>query len=366
MDKLLKFSDFFEFQLKCFKILGLAPLDDEATLKRRTMRLLKIYHYFLIASLVSFMMTTVVFIKNNISDLNLVSEVIQGTGMGFIAFVKLISISANKKEFTELINTLERLFPKTQKDQEKFKAHGHFCWFNRLRNVFKSLFLFSGMLLSLSPFIQLVITGNWFGRLPIPSWYPFDEFDPRVYNFILLWQWGYIFTLHVSTLALDMILCAFVTLISMHFDNLSNRLQDLQDIDLRELIKLHIVLMELTDKLERIFSVPALFNFFEGSILICLFGYQIIIISSFENTVKNCVFLVTILSHIFMLCYYGSKLVTSSGKVAQSAYDSAWHGKELRKGKNLMLMIQRAQKPSILTAYKFSIVSLDAYFNVSF
>lgn len=67
-----------------------------------------------------------------------------------------------------------------------------------------------------------------------------------------------------------------------------------------------------------------------------------------------------------MICYYGNKLTVASKKVAQAAYDSGWNCRTIEGGdKNLLLIIQRSQKPIVLTAYKFAVVSLEVYFTVS-
>lgn len=371
---ILKLTDFVEFQLNCFKVLGLASLGGDVTLQRKTKLLLKIYHHTLIASLLLFLITTIVFVKNNIHDLNLISEVVAGTGMGFLAIIKLLSIPSNKKEFRHLFQTLSNIFPTTQEDQKKYGVRRHFFWFNLMRSAMKMLFLSSGLTLSLSPIIEFIATGSWFRKLPILSWYPVDEYDPRFYNLILLWQWCCILTIHVSFLAQDLTLYAFITLISMQFDILCERLQTLntgERIDkdakmkLIELFKLHKTLIELSENLKKIFLFATFFNFFESSIYICLFGYQITAGSSWGNTMKSVVLLVSSLLQIFMLCYYGNKLANASVKVAQAAYDSGWYRHRFENGKDVRLMLQRAQKPIFLTAYKFSVVSLEVFSSVS-
>lgn len=88
---------------------------------------------------------------------------------------------------------------------------------------------------------------------------------------------------------------------------------------------------------------------------------------SFENVVKYFGMLFYALLQIFMLCYYGSKLTTASENVAGAVYDSGWNNRVNQKRNiPLMLLLQRSQKPTIITAYKFAVVSLKAFGTVSF
>lgn len=372
MVKLLTFSDFVEFQLKCFKVLGLDLSDDRNKKSWRVKLSMKVYHYFLITNLTLYLATTPIFIRENIKDLNLLTEIATSVGFGWLAIVKVLSIPANRETFTDLMKTLIDMFPKTEELQSSYEIYKYFHGVDRMRNIISSLYCSSGIVLSLSPIFIFVTTGNWFDKLPLLTWYPFNEHDPRVYNFILIWQWCCLFTIHVSILAADVILYTFITLISMQFHNLCKRLKEINnsesndaDEKLIELIKIHKVLIRISQNLEQIFSVSVFFNFFGSSIFVCLFGYQITVRSSFENTMKNAVLLATSLSQIFTLCYYGNKLVTASGEVAHAAYASKWYGKGLKNSKNLIWIIQKAQKPNVLTAFKFSVVSLDVYSSVS-
>lgn len=224
----------------------------------------------------------------------------------------------------------------------------------------------------ISPIASFAMTGHWFGEMPLLTWYPFDEHDPRFYNFVLVWQWCYIFVIHVTFLAQDLFLYSFITLISMHFNNLCKRLRDLKkanrpesEAKLIEVIKIHQTLIRLSGDLEKIFAVSIFFNFFESSIYLCLFGYQISIGSSLENTLKNIVLVLISLLQIFLVCYYGSKLTNAGKEVVEAAYDLEWYGEAFKDGRSVILMMQRAQKPNVLTAWKFSVVSLEVYSSVS-
>lgn len=52
--------------------------------------------------------------------------------------------------------------------------------------------------------------------------------------------------------------------------------------------------------------------------------------------------------------------------ISDAIYEEEWFNAELRYKKSLILMITRSQKPSQLTAYKFSVVSMQSFMRVSF
>ena len=333
----------------------------------------KIHYYFAITCIVVHLLATVAFIATNLNDISLLVDVASNVVFIFISIVKLVSISANKTVFVELLQSLDELFPRTSRDQEVFQVQKYFHSFNRMRKVISSVYFTPLSAVVFAPAILYIVKGAWFITLPNLTWYPFDEFDPRFYNFVLVWQWWCILILIIGFLSPDLTLYALITLISMQFNYLFNRLTDLKNIDLKdsdqkiiELFKLHETLIRLSENLNKIFFISIFFNFFGSSIMICFQGYQVITSGSLNNAMQNGVFVMTSLLQILLLCDCGNKLKTASEKVAQAAYDSGWYGKEYKKGKCVILMIQRAQKPCVMTSFKFSVVSLEVYSSVSF
>lgn len=102
---------------------------------------------------------------------------------------------------------------------------------------------------------------------------------------------------------------------------------------------------------------------------------------------KFILFLVAQLAQIFIMCWYGNKVIESvstnistylhefkftyffflsskSFGISDAIYEEEWFNAELRYKKSLILMITRSQKPSQLTAYKFSVVSMHSFMRV--
>ena len=373
MDVLVNFSDFVSFQLKAFKLTGLVSHETDNQQSRRLKLLQKIYHYFVIVSITYFLITLIYSMIQNIGDLALFSEILSTVGYGSLAIVRMISINLARNEFGDLMKTLEELFPKSKEDQKTFETRKCYKNFNRMRQVVSSFIMSGGIIFLVILLAKFILTGVWINKLPFPNWFPFNPYNPLIYNFVLLWQSHIIICINSSLVGPDMMLYAFCTLIRMEFDNLSQRTRDLKDVPpknaikmLNELVERHKILIRLSENLEKIFSVPIFFNFFDSSVLICMYGYQLTIADTFTELIQYTNLLAVTLVQVFMICYYGNKLTIASATFAQAFYDSGWNERPFQsENKNFVLILLRSQKPIVITACKFAVVSLEVYFTVS-
>lgn len=292
MDALVNFTDFVQFPFKCFKVFGLIPYDADQTQTRKK-KLLKVYHYLVIGNLTMSVMMMIIFVSKNLKNLTLITESVPATGFAGLAVLKAIMINKGKNDFKELMETLSDFFPKTKEEQKHFKVRGYFRGYKRMERIFSVLAGSTGVIFAVVPLINFAMTGVWIHDLPFHNWFPFDELDVRFYNFVLFWE--FLNTIHtiVSILGPDLILYAFITLISMQFDILACELTELKNLPEKEafekLVKLakdHEILLGLPKHLESIYSGSILFNFISSSILICLVGYKVSIGIRFETLTK--------------------------------------------------------------------------------
>lgn len=362
----MKFSDFVKFPLKCFKFFGLTPHEPTNTIKKR---LLRIYHYVQLLILTSRILCTSVFIKQNITNLTIITENIPPNGYICVTIAKSIAILHRASEFSDLFATLSDLFPKTKVEQETLKVKEYLRGYKLTERIFSTMVGLSALNFIFLTCVAYFTTGVF--KLPFKTWTPFDQCDPKYFWLVFLWQFNNTIMVIISLLGSDLIFFAFITILTMQFDILSLKLRELKGDSFNkksfiELVKLHETLIRLAEDLEKIYSFSFLVNFSGSSILICLIGYQVSIGVSVDNFTKFTILLLASLSQVAILCYYGEKLSSASEKVAEAAYDSGWiesDDKGLQVG--LLLMIQRSQKYSYITAYKFSRVSLKAYAAVS-
>lgn len=135
---------------------------------------------------------------------------------------------------------------------------------------------------------------------------------------------------------------------------------------LAELVKIHETLIRLSESLEKIYRISIFFNFFGSSIILCLIGFQFSIEINPEMLAKYFLFMTVSFVQILILCFYGNKLTTASESVNDAVYDTGWDVKGDKLFKSyLLMMMQRSQKPSTLSAFKFAVVSLKSFTTVS-
>lgn len=371
MKDLISFSDFIQFPVKCLKVFGLIAYDADSveTWKKKFLR---IYHYIVITNLLLGLCWMSIFAHKNYRNLLLMTETLPPSGYALLAIIKSISIFLRRDEFKDLMETLSDVFPKTRHEQNLHQVRMIFKSYKKMERIFSAMVGSAAINFVVVPVLRFIITREWYGKLPFNGWYPFDEYDPKYYNFVFLWHFFNIIITIASLLGPDLILYAFITLISMQFKILCYRFKDLKNVSSSEvygkfveLVKVHETLIRLSTNLQRIYSISILFNFTGSSILICLIGYQASKGINLENLVKFLIFLTASLVQVFMLCNHGNKLSEASNKIADAAFSSGWNEKENRNLRNpLLLVVQRSQKTNVITAYKFSVVSLEAFTSV--
>nr|XP_034179578.1 odorant receptor 49b-like [Osmia lignaria] len=132
-------------------------------------------------------------------------------------------------------------------------------------------------------------------------------------------------------------------------------------------IKQHQVLINYCNLLEKVYTVMVLGQVTVFSVLICLFGYQILLADA--PITRRAIFICLILgstSLLFMFTYSCHGLIEQSDKVAVAAYSTMWtnlpmteFGKMLRN--DLLMVIQRSRRVCCMTACGFFPVSLETF-----
>lgn len=78
-------------------------------------------------------------------------------------------------------------------------------------------------------------------------------------------------------------------------------------------------------------------------------------------------YLGTIVGQIWLLCYYGQKLIDSSADLAEGIYESDWMDLDnnlLRK--QIILIMLRVQRLQRLTAKNFAVISFETFATVKY
>ncbi|XP_026754290.3 odorant receptor 4-like [Galleria mellonella] len=238
--------------------------------------------------------------------------------------------------------------------------------------------------------------------MPFFFWYPFDPFQPIIYEVALCLQTWLGTTVVLSIVSGDTLFCIFLSHITTQFDLLSLRIRKLFYVpiddqlkrtyplgvysleyfnrndkqtmksyddkeweviyqkEILEIIQRHLALIRLAGDVESLNGFQLLVNFFNSSILLCFCGFCCVIIEKVTEILYK-IFLSAILLQTWLLCWYGHRLLESSIGVSHALYCSGWYTTSNRIRKVILIMLRRSQKAVCVTTYGFSVISLASY-----
>nr|AIZ00994.1 putative olfactory receptor 9 [Helicoverpa armigera] len=209
-------------------------------------------------------------------------------------------------------------------------------------------------------------------EMPFIAYYPFNEFDLRIY------PWVYFHQVYSAVIAMIMVYgpdCFFFTcctFIHIQFSLLNNDMERIvteetpryDKTKFKKLAVRHIELMRCVNLLEKIFSKSILFNALTSSVIICVTGFNVLVVDNIVMMASFTAFLIFGLMQIFLYCYYGDTIMRSSMEVSTSIYNSLWYNIPAADMKGSLIAIIRAQKPCALTANGFFKMNLSAFASI--
>lgn len=162
-------------------------------------------------------------------------------------YAKLITMIVYRKQVTNLVYEMKRIFPKTPQEQAVFKVKEHYNnaqYFFRIFCTFMFIWIWTFNLfpLVISVF-QYLASGVFIKRLPYMILAPYDQYAPGWYEFSYLCHIGAGHTAVTPVIAADIFVGGLLTQMCMHFDALKRRLASHQPReenakeDLKELIE---------------------------------------------------------------------------------------------------------------------------------
>ncbi|XP_001662355.3 odorant receptor 85c [Aedes aegypti] len=288
-------------------------------------------------------------------------------GFTALSIVKIMTIKLNEAKLNGILDRLSDLFPRSHLDQDRYRTYNYNLESQMVMKSFSILYMILIWIFNLLPLVSMLVnyisTGILEKELPYFMWYWYDWHKAGYYEITFFHQnWG-AFDSAVFNLSTDLLFCAIILLICLQFDILAYRLRHAKG-DYKELeqcVKLHQSVVELSNQLEGIFSPSILVNFVGSSVIICLVGFQATSNISAFDLFKFILFLISSLVQVFLLCYYGNKLIEASSQIGYCAFEGTWYMADLRYQKSLLFVMTRAGQWQKLTAMKFSVVSLASY-----
>ncbi|KYQ50202.1 Putative odorant receptor 67a [Trachymyrmex zeteki] len=133
-------------------------------------------------------------------------------------------------------------------------------------------------------------------------------------------------------------------------------------------IRRHIETLQFVAIVESIYSLPLFIQIALTVLLLSLLGYQIV--NNMENVslsrgINHIVYLNGLLLNVLFENWQGQKIVDSSEKVFESAYNTKWYNMPVAARKLLIMIMMRSEKPSALKVGKIIVLSYVTFNAVS-
>ncbi|XP_067647515.1 putative odorant receptor 69a [Eurosta solidaginis] len=203
------------------------------------------------------------------------------------------------------------------------------------------------------------------------TWYPWQISESSTNSFVSFFG-AYICQLQSSLTGVAFIMAAefmlyfFTTQLQMHFDYLANALETIDagaknaNDELRYLINYHSELLSYSKEVNDIFNMSFLVNFSTSAIAMCLMGFSMVMISV-AYAFKFSVGLFSFIIFTLFICYTGSQLTEATDKLSGAAFYGNWYDGNLAYRKMILFFIMRCRIPVVLSAYKFTTVSMPTF-----
>lgn len=326
-----------------------------------------IYFGFVYANIfVCHILQTILLFKK-IDDLNASVSLLLNMVNTTMLLWKIFSVCYRRKEILETLEKLNETKLNLLREKVKNKVLKTLKAFKTFETA--QLFLTSATIFSfgLVPVFNYLVTGAWFSMLPWNFWMPFDRFSRRYYNFMYIWtDWMFY---HVALLyfAVDMIILGMIVMVSVQFIILEHECDEAVDGsgDLSVIIRKHNDLIKMVHKLNHLFSSSLMLNFFGSSILLCVSAFLLALSNNPLNLIEHGFLLLLMLCQIFLLCYLGNLLETSSLKLCRSIYATKWYETaDKRALHGIKMMLNQAQTPCQIKAWKFTALNYETFMKV--
>lgn len=207
-------------------------------------------------------------------------------------------------------------------------------------------------------------------KLAVNYWYPFNVNTVKTFPIALIWVNWSVWNASIYLLAVDSLLYGLITVLAMEFDILKADVSGISfapddgSVDrVIEFCKRHNKLIELSDRLQYIYGSNFAFNLVTSSAMICFSLFQLTVA---ESNLETYAFFIPysclLMGQIFLLCFFGQKLIDSSSDVADGIFNSKWTDhNDIQTRKHFVLMIQQAQRGKHFSAMGFVDISLETF-----
>ncbi|KAI7815073.1 Odorant receptor Or9a [Rhyzopertha dominica] len=230
-----------------------------------------------------------------------------------------------------------------------------------LNNIFVG-----GCIITLIQFDLLQLFDNV--KLPVKFSYDIGKYATAmsIFQSTVILQTG------ISNSSLDVFAVGLISVASTQLDILNDIIRTsyaVREEERKELFKdcvqLHTSICEYVLRLDDVFSLTFLSQFLASIVAICNAGFELVHadLLSLEFPMIALFFL-CIVMQLAMYCWFGNEVILKSDEITRACYESNWEEFDASSKRTLLIIMERAKRPIVLTAAKFSTLSLTSFASV--
>lgn len=342
--------------------------NQESRKDRNSVLIKNIIYLLIIFNNCIFYICTFTNIARDLSDMKTLIIALNSIGSGSIAIIRNFKMFFNKAEIVELLKLLDKTYTSSQ--EEKFKFGKYLNFFKRIFRFYSVNMITVTSLLFLTPAITFITSRE--KTYPIISPFSNHKDVGGMYPVALFYSFWTFLTLIFSLYPAELIFAGVLVTLSVEFEILKELLEDLpskSDSEQIQLMKLfvdrHNELSDRVATVEKIYSFPLFIFFVSSSFFICFCAFEATVMD-FTDSIGMFYFCITSLLQVFIHCYCGQMLKSSCEHLTRELYNCNWEdvkSSQMRRG--LILMIERSQRPTMITIMKFADISMQRFTTAS-
>ena len=286
--------------------------------------------------------------------------------------IKFSTIVWHKDEIQVIFKEFKTLLDRRNSMNDGFRMKKYFVGYFRFIKIYTGTFI-SGNLLFAILWFPYLFRGRFIYL--VKYWFPFDVYQSNMFPVVHLYTSFMGFLLFNSFVGSDLLIYALLTVTSMEFDFLkvSCKLLNIKSNEERKariasIAERHNKLIELSDKLQKIFELSFLYGFGLSSFSLCMTSFHLLTTDkNLMQDIFDILCIVMIIGQVGLLCYFGQKLSDSSIRVAEGIYECGWLDIDDNSfKKQIVLVMLRSQRPIQLHAMGFANISLATFTTVNY
>ncbi|KAJ3666961.1 hypothetical protein Zmor_002379 [Zophobas morio] len=283
---------------------------------------------------------------------------------------KLMPFILNGRRIKKCIHYLEDPLFEVKGDNEKIlEKWVHTC--QRNTKVFLGSIIAGNVSWAVKPFLLQN------GQLSVDVWLPYNLMEnTMVYIFVFVLLTLGVAYASIAGAAIDPLLAGLCGLASGHIQVLKHNLKHLDQCttdseslkifvtrrNIKHCINHHNIILSFIKEFESCFS-SVVFSQFAGSVLVV--GFCCFQLGKMSPTTPNFSilvgYLIVLLVQIYFYCYYGTVLYEESDSLTNADYIGNWYDYDAESKKDLILLLERSQRPIVVTAGKILDLSVTTF-----